>query len=462
VNEENGETLDASWREGRTAGARGASIPGLVAVWSAGRATLRAIPANARIELGRGEGASGFDDGRMSRRHAEVWAANGSLHVKDLDSRNGVFVDGAPAREGPLPDGARVLRVGDTFLLLRRDISRFVGAVVTLDGGVVVGPTLAEAHREVESVARSSDVLFVVGETGAGKELAARAFHARGVSSKGPFVAVNCASVPAALAERLLFGARKGAFSGADSDALGLVEAAHGGTLFLDEIAELPLEVQAKLLRVLETRQVTPLGATQAREVKLRLCSAAQSDLREAVGEGRFREDLYYRVARPSVRVPPLRERAEEIPWLLEAALGATASGVAAHASLVEEALLRPWPGNVRELLAEVKEAARRARDAGERIVGASHLAREAGLPFAAAASPETLPGALEASPVEAALRATAGNVTEAARRLGVHRNQLRRWLVQNGVDAARFRGDAGTGAGHGAARTARPPHETN
>jgi DNA-binding NtrC family response regulator len=162
------------------------------------------------------------------------------------------------------------------------------------------------------------------------------------------------------------------------------------------------------------------------------------------------------------VRVPPLRERAEEIPWLLEAALGATASGVAAHASLVEEALLRPWPGNVRELLAEVKEAARRARDAGERIVGASHLAREAGLPFAAAASPETLPGALEASPVEAALRATAGNVTEAARRLGVHRNQLRRWLVQNGVDAARFRGDAGTGAGHGAARTARPPHETN
>src|SRR5262249_18710429 len=139
------------------------------------------------------------------------------------------------------------------------------------------------------------------------------------------FVPVNCASVPAALAERLLFGARKGAYSGADADSDGWLQAADGGTLFLDEIADLPADVQAKLLRVIETRQVAPLGSTQARAVKLRLCSAAATDLRGAVAAGQFRDDLYYRVARPSVTVPPLRARAEDVPWLIQSALGRAA-----------------------------------------------------------------------------------------------------------------------------------------
>jgi transcriptional regulator with PAS, ATPase and Fis domain len=251
-------------------------------------------------------------------------------------------------------------------------------------------------------------------------------------------VAVNCASVPAALAERLLFGARKGAYSGADSDVQGFVQAADGGTLFLDEIVELSAEVQAKLLRVIETRQVTPLGATQPRPVRLRLVSAGHADLKAAVASGRFREDLYYRVARPLVAVPPLRDRLEDIPWLVQSVLARADRALAAHVSLVEEAMLRPWPGNVRELRSEVGEAARRAAQAGEDRVRSAHLDAGAGRPLAAPAGPARDP--LDRAGVEGALRAARGNVSEAARRLGLHRNQLRRWLADNGVDASRMR----------------------
>ena len=148
------------------------------------------------------------------------------------------------------------------------------------------------------------------GESGSGKELASASFS-RAASRGGasPFIGVNCAAVPAGLAERLLFGARKGAFSGATGDVQGYIQAADGGTLFLDEVAELDLRVQAKLLRVLETREVLPLGATRAERVELRVCVAAHADLAEQVTAGRFREDLYYRVGRPVVRIPPLRER---------------------------------------------------------------------------------------------------------------------------------------------------------
>src|SRR5262249_47131898 len=195
-----------------------------------------------------------------------------------------------------------------------------------------------------------------------------------GASAGGPLVAVNCATIPEALAERLLFGARKGAFSGADADSDGYIQEADGGTLFLDEVAELSLAVQAKLLRVLETREVLPLGASKPRKIELRFCSATHRDLRAHVAAGKLREDLYFRIATPRVTVPPLRERPEEIPWLLQAEVSRIAPSLALHVSVVETCLLRGWPGNVREILAEIRSAAQTALSAESQRLEARHL----------------------------------------------------------------------------------------
>src|SRR6185503_9730039 len=158
------------------------------------------------------------------------------------------------------------------------------------------------------AIARTAQNLLISGPSGAGKEIAAGLFHrACGRAREGnerPFVALNCATIPGGLAERILFGARRGAYSGADKDAIGLVQAANGGTLFLDEIGELPPDVQAKLLRVLETKQVLQVGAVEPTHVDFRVCAATLEDLRGRVADGRFREDLYFRIARPEVTLP--------------------------------------------------------------------------------------------------------------------------------------------------------------
>jgi transcriptional regulator with PAS, ATPase and Fis domain len=254
-----------------------------------------------------------------------------------------------------------VLRAGASLFLFCADVRRFAGRRVEVEGGIVVGPTLRAIRDQIGQAARAGLVLHMTGETGAGKEVAARWFHEASARARGPFVAVNCAAVPAALAERLLFGARRGAYSGADADADGYVQAADTGTLFLDEVGELEPSTQAKLLRVLETREVLPLGASKARRVQLGLVSATHADLRAAVADGRFRADLYFRIGRPAVALPALRDRREEIPWLLAQALaGEKTEG--ADASLVETALLRSWPGNARELLVETRSAALTAR----------------------------------------------------------------------------------------------------
>src|SRR6185436_2830275 len=193
--------------------------------------------------------------------------------------------------------------------------------------------------------------------------------------------AVNCAAIPHTIAERLLFGARRGAYSGAEADAIGYVQEADGGTLFLDEIAELDAQVQAKLLRVLESREVLSLGASRPRKVDFALCSAASKDLRALVGSGGLREDLYFRIGRPAVMLPALRHRPEEIPALIARELARCSPALTAHVALVEQCLLRPWPGNVRELVAEIRVAAQAAAKDGNRVT-AHHLAPSAGTVF--------------------------------------------------------------------------------
>ncbi|MCC7539436.1 MAG: sigma 54-interacting transcriptional regulator, partial [Deltaproteobacteria bacterium] len=382
-------TVEAT-RDGSEPAGRGVARPGVVVVFAAGRAVLAPIALRgAELAVGRATLADlGLDDDSVSRRHARVAFDGRRWAIADEGSRNGTFADADRVSGEHVRSGVRVLRLGRTVSLLATDLLTFEGGVEVRDG-VVVGPSLRSAWSAVERAARAGDTVHLVGETGAGKEIAARRFHAAGPRPKAPFVAVNCAAIPDGLAERLLFGAVRGAYSGASTDASGYVQAADSGTLFLDEVAELDLRVQSKLLRVLEAREVLPLGATKPQPVAIRVCSATHRDLRAAVAEGAFRQDLYFRLGRPDVRIPPLRERLEEIPHLVARVTADVDARLTPHATTIERCLLLPWPGNVRELVAEVRRAATEALGAGRTIVMPEDLSASAGAAFAPSAVPD-------------------------------------------------------------------------
>jgi transcriptional regulator with GAF, ATPase, and Fis domain len=419
--------------------------PGLLLVWAAGKPRSLAIriPPTEELVLGRDFMAREFPDlpdGHMSRQHTAVRFTGGVFEVRDLGSRNGTFVDGVridqPAAEG------LVLRIGESLFLFCADLGRFQSGTTVEKNGFVVGPMLRQRLNQISLAAEHSLVLHMSGETGAGKELAARHFHEASPRRASAFVAVNCAAIPVGLAERLLFGAKKGAYSGADADVSGYVQAADGGTLFLDEVGELDPLIQAKLLRVLETHEVLPLGASKPRAVSFALVSATHADLRNRIAEGKFREDLYFRIGRPTVALPPLRERREEIPFLIEKAL-AEFERSSAHYTLVEAALTRYWPGNVRELLVELRSAVLAARATGNEVARAAHLGDNAGTSLREPAAPPRAEEVDDAEPVvpawrgitrkriEDTLTRECGNISAAARALGVHRNQLRRLMAR-------------------------------
>jgi transcriptional regulator with GAF, ATPase, and Fis domain len=346
---------------------------------------------------------------------------------------------------------------GGVIAVATPDVRRFLGARVERAGDAVVGPTLADAWRRIERAARTGDNPLVTGESGTGKELAARAFHA-GSGAPGELVSVNCAAIPAGVAERLLFGTRRGAYSGADHDADGYLVAADRGTLFLDEIGELEAAVQAKLLRAFESREVLPLGTAKPRRIELRVVAATLRDLRDDVAGRRFRDDLYHRIGRPEVHLAPLRERLEDVPWLAAHTAERAAPGLPLSPALIETCLLRPWPGNARELIGEIRRAALAARDAGAVELAAADLEPAAGLRIerrepGSPAGPLAGPAAAPARPappaplpdrdtIARALAAEGGNVVRTARALGLHRNQLRRFLAKH-PELARHDGDA-------------------
>jgi transcriptional regulator with GAF, ATPase, and Fis domain len=435
--------------------------PGLVVVWCGQAPVLRAIEIDdSGVVLGRELLASLglLDDDRLSRQHARLLAAPGGLVITDLGSRNGTHVAGTRIEREAWVHGPVVIRAGRTIAVATPDVRRFLGARVERAGDAVVGPTLADAWRRIERAARTGDNLLVTGESGTGKELAARAFHAAS-GAPGELVSVNCAAIPAGVAERLLFGTRRGAYSGADHDADGYLVAADRGTLFLDEVGELEAAVQAKLLRALESREVLPLGTAKPRRIELRVVAATLRDLRDDVAERRFRDDLYHRIGRPEVHLAPLRERLEDVPWLAAHTAERAAPGLPLSPALIETCLLRPWPGNARELIGEIRRAALAARDAGADELGADDLEPTAGLRIERreSASPGSLagPAAAPAAPagpapsaplpdrdtIARALAAERGNVARTARALGLHRNQLRRFLARHPELAARAAG---------------------
>ncbi len=425
------------------------SQAGIVLVFSGGAPVVRAMPVDGPLRIGReaGDGGLSLDDPRISRHHCELSRKNGAWWIRDLGSRNGTFVDGAPASTtGASHPASPVVRMGETVALALDDIVPFL-ALETLRGAapsfeaLVIGPSLRAALGTIESIAAAGENLLVLGESGSGKELAAAHFHASSEQGRGPFVSVNCAAIPEGVAERLLFGAKRGAYSGAVADVDGYVQSADRGVLFLDEIGELDLEVQAKLLRVLETKDVLSLGASVTRRVDVRFCFATHRDLRGAVAAGRFRADLFYRIGQSEIRLPPLRERREEIPWLASAALARSAADLAMTAEMIEALSLRVWPGNVRELLGAVRRAVRSAVAEGAAKLRPDHLDPAAG-GVLAEHHEEPPRGASERPPREhpvtreevvAALR-DQPNASAAARHLGIHRSHLYRLMKQFGI----------------------------
>jgi DNA-binding NtrC family response regulator len=379
-------------------------------------------------------GGLALSDEKMSTRHAELsW--DGGFRVKDLGSRNGTFLDGVRV-DGTVekaPPG--VLRMGQTLVLLLGDLRAFTTGEVSTQDGVVVGPTMSEVLSRVARARREGGHLLVRGESGSGKELVAKTYH-HAAQRPGPLVSFNCANIQPGLAEARLFGTVKGAFSEA-KDTAGLFLQADGGVLFLDEVAELDLQVQAKLLRAVETGEVQRVGESAVKRVNVALVVASHQSLQDRVKAGLFRKDLLFRLNQFEVQVPPLRERLEEVPRLMLLALEGRAETL--HVSIVEAALLRPWPGNVRELLSATRAAAAHA----EGVVKVAHLAPTAGLadeeeeeqPEPGAALPARVrPDAVTKEMVVAALAACDGNATLAAKKLGLHRTQLSRLRSKFGL----------------------------
>jgi transcriptional regulator with PAS, ATPase and Fis domain len=361
-------------------------------------------------------------------------------------SRNGTFVHGERISAATLEDGATI-EIGHSFFLFRAAVPSTGAEPAVLraedlrprsEGLQTLTPALQRQFQTIELVARSPLSVVLHGETGTGKELLARALH--GLSGRsGAFVAVNCAAIPHALVESELFGYRKGAFSGATEDRLGLIRASDGGTLFLDEIGDLPLTSQAALLRVIQEREVTPIGGVKAIKVDLRIVSASHQDLAALVAEKRFRGDLESRLNGVLLTTVPLRERLEDLGLLVSAILArafpAFAAEISFNRAAVRALLAHDWPKNVRELEQALVSATVLAGDG--RKVRLEHLPP----PLAGARRPAT-PDAADGLRAElrSHLEAAKGNVSAVAKRMGKSRRQIQRYLRKYALDPAAFR----------------------
>ncbi|HEY7411270.1 MAG TPA: sigma-54 dependent transcriptional regulator [Vicinamibacteria bacterium] len=330
----------------------------------------------------------------------------------------------------------------DSLQRENRELQRYWQDELALIGD---SPPMAALRRLIERAAPSDVPVLILGENGTGKELAARAVHELSPRQRGPFVKMNCAAVPAELVESELFGHEKGAFSGAVAQRRGRFEAADGGTLFLDEIGDMTASMQAKLLRVLQDGEITRVGGQGVIRVDVRLISATNQDLDALIRQGRFREDLYYRISTLTVRAPALRERAADVPALAEHFLAAAARRnhwKPRRFSAEALALLKqqPWRGNVRELRNVVERALilgdadpLEAADVRLALPASSSPAATAALPTEGAL--KDLMDAYEREVIRERLRATGGHATNAARSLGLERSHLYKKCKQLGID---------------------------
>jgi transcriptional regulator with PAS, ATPase and Fis domain len=398
------------------------------------------VPAGTKV-VGRDPSCDTVLEGtEVSRRHAELRVDGPLLAVRDLESRNGVFVNGVKVADAPLGPGD-VLRCGEWLGVAVTDADP--AGLREIAAGWHGGPALAAAVAPARAAAADLSVV-IQGETGTGKEGVASAIH-QWRRRTGPFVAVNCAALPANMAEAELFGYRKGAFTGADRASPGVFRAANGGTLFLDEVLELPADVQAKLLRVLQQREVQGLGETAPVAVDVALVAAAQRPLAEAVRAGRFRPDLQARLDGITVVLPPLRERRDDIVPLFREFLRQHAGGRPPDLDpkFVEALVLYDWPLNVRELQTLARKLL--VTHGQEPLLRRSHLpegfARGGGAgsgeaaPARGAAAPEKggrrpVGDEAEFASLVAALREHGNRVAKAAQAIGISRARAYRLLA--------------------------------
>ncbi len=300
-------------------------------------------------------------DPAVSRYHLELRRTPGGIELRDLGSRNGTWIGAVRVTEAIVPAGTRI-RIGDSTLALD-DAGSSVAPPVTEVPRIadLVGDSdaIKEVARLVHKLARVDSSVLIHGETGSGKEVVARALHEASPRRTGELVVVDCGSLPATLIASILFGHEKGSFTGADQRRTGAFERAQGGTVLLDEIGELPLEVQPALLGVLERRAFTRVGGAQSITVDVRVLAATHRDLRAEVNAGRFRADLYYRLAVAKISIPPLRDRPDDVEPLVrhfvERLTGAADLGPLANA--LPALRVQPWSGNVRELRNVVEAA---------------------------------------------------------------------------------------------------------
>ncbi|HEX4418192.1 MAG TPA: sigma 54-interacting transcriptional regulator [Kofleriaceae bacterium] len=433
-------------------------------IWSVVLAVVDGPSRGARAQVGSEIARIGTADGNdlvlldrtVSRFHCELSVRGNTIIIRDCGSTNGTLIDGVRVREAEIPPGTLVRIGGSAFRVELGEEPAFVEVSSRGGFGELVGSSveMRRVYAILERLALTDATVLVQGETGTGKDVLARSLHAASPRAAHPLVAVDCGAIPEHLIESELFGHVRGAFTGATSDRMGVFEEADGGTLFLDEIGEMPIALQPKLLRAIESRSIRRVGSSTSRTVNVRIVAATNRSLASSLNEGSFREDLYYRLAVVELRLPPLRARRDDIP-VLAAHFYRMFAGE--HAVLPAEFVAglvgRGWPGNVRELRNYIERAVSLGTVAPRPPSTLPPGAPEPPLP--GTASSAWPPGSIESFialhlPLKEARRAwtesfelvyvrtmlkmVGGNVTRAAERAGVSRRFLQRMVARLGI----------------------------
>lgn len=418
-----------------------------------------AFPLGGRtISVGKGRDCDVvLSDSAVSKKHVELTLVGHSVRVRDLGSTNGTWIGKAKVIESLVPTGSVVI-VGRTRLHLKSDDTPEMLSPSESDHfGDLWGSSVAmrQVFAVLERTASKDVNIFVDGETGTGKELVARAVHARSGRSRGPLVVLDCSAVAPELVESQLFGHRRGAFTGAMQDRAGVFESAKGGTLFLDELDSLPKDLQPKLLRVIETRTVTRLGEYEPRPIDVRLVAASGRSPEEAVSRGELRRDLYFRLAVVRVTLPSLRDRLDDLPILTEKLLRAIGSNnvVVAQGPALERLREHPWLGNVRELRNVLERGLLLAPPGATAleqlplrlspVLGGQEKSAGDGLPAVQYNLPykeakDAAVSAFEREYLKAALARNGANLSKTARDVGLTRHHLRKLLKSHRLIANR------------------------
>jgi transcriptional regulator with GAF, ATPase, and Fis domain len=437
-------------------------------IWSVVIAVVDGPSRGARAQVGSEIARIGTADGNdlvladrtVSRFHCEVSVRGNTIVIRDCGSTNGTLIDGVRVREAEIPPGTLVRIGGSALRVELGEEPAFVEVSGRSAFGELVGSSveMRRVYAILERLALTDATVLVQGETGTGKDVLARSLHAASRRADRPFVAVDCGAIPEHLVESELFGHVKGAFTGATSDRRGVFEEADGGTLFLDEIGEMPLALQPKLLRAIESRAIRRVGGTGARTVDVRIIAATNRSLASSINDGSFREDLYYRLAVVEVRLPPLRARRDDIPVLAAhffrtfggfGGVGGAGGDGALPAEFVAGLVGRGWPGNVRELrnyiersvslgtIAPRPAAPVAASPAAAGPVPADSIERFVALHLPLKEARRAWTESFELVYVRAMLKLVGGNVTRAAERAGVSRRFLQRMVARLGIRPA-------------------------